>query len=152
MTTHLGKRMTNERTNGRTTNRRKTPPPLSPLTGTVVYRRGGIARLGPRGRGTFDHALEHLRRDDARFPLPPAFVDDGLLQYRHVLRGAFDPEIPPRDHYACSSLLFVVVVGDRCGGRAERCNAIPVVSRGQTIECIYGGTIAHTRWQASRSQ
>jgi hypothetical protein len=31
----------------------------------------------------------------------------------------------------------------RAGGRAERCNAILLVE--ETIECIYGGTIAHTR-------
>ncbi len=81
---------------------------ISYLTGTVVYCRGSIRRLRTGGRRIVDHALEHLSRDDHGLTLLPTFVDDGLLEDRDILRGAFDAQITTCDHcylYICSAVV-----------------------------------------------
>mmetsp|Transcript_29939 Transcript_29939/g.89027 ORF Transcript_29939/g.89027 Transcript_29939/m.89027 type:complete len:311 (+) Transcript_29939:424-1356(+) len=47
--------------------------------GAVVNGRRDVARLGPRGGRTLDHALEHLRRHDDGLSALPARIDDLLL-------------------------------------------------------------------------
>ena len=63
-----------------------------------------IARFRPRGAGIFDHGLQHLGRDDDRFPPLGRAPNHVLLNHRHLLGKHLDAEIAARHHHAVRRL------------------------------------------------
>src|SRR5690348_14175442 len=65
----------------------------------LINRVGDIRDFGARGHGRFNHAFQHVRRDDDRFALAQAGFDDAALDDGQFLVRNFDPQIAARDHY-----------------------------------------------------
>ncbi len=57
-----------------------------------------VRGLGARRTWLDHHRLEHLGRDDDRFPQPASGRDDALLQHRNLVQRHFDAEVAARHH------------------------------------------------------
>ena len=66
--------------------------------GALINGGGHIGHLGPGGHRAFDHALQHLGRNDHRFRHRAAPADQAFLNRRHVLHRQFHPQIAARHH------------------------------------------------------
>ena len=66
--------------------------------GAVEHGVGDVADLGAGRRRGRHHRLQHLRGRDHRDAELDALPHDRLLQVRHVLERAVDPEVAPGDH------------------------------------------------------
>ena len=84
--------------------------------GAVEHRVGDVADLGAGGRRRLDHRLEHLRGRDHRQADLHAMAHDPLLEVRHVLQRAVDPEVAAGDHQRVRCLGDRRQLGERGAG------------------------------------
>ena len=83
--------------------------------GSVIDRVGDVGDFGAGRRGAFDHAFEHLRRDDHRLACAARHADDLLLQRRHFVGLKLDAQIAARDHDAIGQFDDRIEPVDRLG-------------------------------------
>ena len=79
----------------------------------VEHGVGHIGSLGARGAEVLDHALHHLRGDDHRLGLLDAFLDDLLLDDRHLAERDLHAQVAAGDHDAFGEVDDLVEVLQR---------------------------------------